>query len=503
MTKKLSMTTTQKNIINIFCAIFMAIIAAYVIDPQLHKIKYAWPLLPALLLARYSKWTLRTMLIVLLIFGLYAPIAVAHGRLTLAMLASALETNPSEGSEFLRNINWASYLIGIAFIVLSILYYRTAILLKHRKVAYALIIPVFLYTLMTSWPGTLIRDAIRHSIRYAENHRQLVDSLAKQDSWQITTNNDHHRYQNYVLIIGESARKDYFSLYGYPHKTTPWLDQSNGIFIDGMLASGANTIAALSHTLQQLDDSGNAIPENNIITLANKAGYQTYWLSNQGRLGKYDTSTSFVAMRTHKAIFLNNGTWADNNYDDNLLLNKLADTLEQPEPQNQPRLIVMHMLGSHPVACERLHGFPIHFKLNHGKDLDCYLASIEKTDDFIHQTADILVKHGSYSLIYFSDHGLSITPKAITQSDDIINSYEVPLILIDSDAKAHNVFKKAISGAHFIDIFASWLGIQIRNDTGEYDLRQPDKLPEDKNIQVYQRDHLTDPATLPREPLMQ
>ncbi|MBV7435152.1 phosphoethanolamine transferase [Cardiobacteriaceae bacterium TAE3-ERU3] len=473
------------------------------VDPTLTKIKYAWPLLPALLLARYSKWMLRIALVMLLIFALYSPIATIYGRPTLAMLASALETTPNESGEFLSNIRWVSYLIGIGFIILSILYYRTATLFKARKIAYVLIIPTFLYTLMSSWPGTLIRDTIRHSIRYTENHQQLVASLAKQDSWQISTNADHNRYQNYVLIIGESARKDYFSLYGYPHKTTPWLDQSNGIFIDGMLASGANTIAALSHTLQQLDEHGNAIPENNIITLANKAGYQTYWLSNQGRLGKYDTSTSFVAMRTKKATFLNNGTWADTNYDDNLLLDKLASTLDQPEPNNTPRLIVMHTLGSHPIACERLHGFPNHFDLNHGQDLNCYLASIEKTDDFIHQTADILAQHGSYSLIYFSDHGLSITPQAITQSDDIINSYEVPLILIDSDAQAHRVVQKALSGAHFIDIFASWLGIDIKGYTEEYDLRQPDKLPEDKNIQIYQRDHLTDPATLPREPLMQ
>lgn len=497
------MTTTQKNIINILCAISLSVLAIYAIDPELHKIKYGWPLFPALLLARTNKWMLRTTFILLIIFGLYTPISMTYGRLTLAMLASAFETSPNESSEFLHNILGSRYLIAVAFIILTVLYYRTATLFKLRKIAYTLIIPAFLYTLMTSWPGTLVRDSIRHSARYYENHQQLVASLAKQDSWNIATNDQHNHYRNYVLIIGESARKDYFSLYGYPHKTTPWLDQANGIFIDGMVARGANTIAALSHTLQQIDNNGKAIPENNIITLANKADYQTYWLSNQGRLGKYDTSTSFVAMRTKAATFLNNGTWADTNYDDDLLLNKLTATLTQPEPKGQSRLIVMHMLGSHPVACERLHGFPNHFDLNHGTDFNCYLASIEKTDHFIQQTVDILAKHGSYSVIYFSDHGLSITPEVITQSDDIINSYEVPLILIDSDAKAHTVVKKAISGAHFIDIFANWLGIKINNETTRYNLRQPDSFSEDSNIQVYQRDRLTDPTTLPREPILQ
>ena len=40
------------------------------------------------------------------------------------------------------------------------------------------------------------------------------------------------KYKNYVLVIGESLRQDYMSVYGYPLKTTPFLDDVNGVFID-------------------------------------------------------------------------------------------------------------------------------------------------------------------------------------------------------------------------------------------------------------------------------
>jgi glucan phosphoethanolaminetransferase (alkaline phosphatase superfamily) len=36
------------------------------------------------------------------------------------------------------------------------------------------------------------------------------------------------------------------SLYGYPYQTTPYLDSSNGIFIDGMTSAAPNTEQSLA-----------------------------------------------------------------------------------------------------------------------------------------------------------------------------------------------------------------------------------------------------------------
>ncbi|WAT05969.1 hypothetical protein O1V64_07410 [Rouxiella badensis] len=50
---------------------------------------------------------------------------------------------------------------------------------------------------------------------------------------------------------------------------------------------------------------------NNIITLANKAGFTTFWYSNQGSLGPHDTSVSSFAKRANLFNFMQKGKSSD------------------------------------------------------------------------------------------------------------------------------------------------------------------------------------------------
>ncbi|MBW9972158.1 hypothetical protein FJC78_29450, partial [Escherichia coli] len=76
--------------------------------------------------------------------------------------------------------------------------------------------------------------------------------------------------------------------------TTPWLNTAPGLFIDGYTSAAASTVPSLSRTLiydyEQNPDSG-----NNVVALAAKAGYSTWWISNQGKLGEHDTRISVIA----------------------------------------------------------------------------------------------------------------------------------------------------------------------------------------------------------------
>ncbi len=493
------MTYRKNDIINFVSIILLTLIAVYAVDPQLEKFKYAWSLAPALLIAKYHKSMQKMIFFLLLIFSIYTIIGSAYGRLSFARVSSVFDTNPSEGTEFFLNLGLVDYLFGFIFLLITIVYYKTAKPYKAPKLAYVIIVPLFLYTLLVSWPGTMVRDFIRFSNRYIVHHGRLVESIKKPDSWTVSSADTLFSHQNNVLIIGESVRRDYLSVYGYNHPTTPWLNNANGIFIDGFVAMGANTVAALSHTLQQ-QKNHQTIPENNIITLANKAGYHTHWISNQGRLGRYDTSTSAVAMRAQDYYFLNKGSWNDANHDDFLLLEHLDNALKAaPDDRN---LIVLHMLGSHPLACERLHDYPQNFSIGYSEEIDCYLATLQKTDTFIQKVAERLANEGNYSILYLSDHGVSVTSENLKHSDDIANNYQVPLILIDSDATSHQLVRKNISGIHFINIFASWLGIDLDSTSTPYNLREPQIIPDDEQIQVYRRDRLQNIQEIPTEPIV-
>ncbi|HAI6443671.1 TPA: hypothetical protein HLZ34_24520, partial [Escherichia coli] len=51
------------------------------------------------------------------------------------------------------------------------------------------------------------------------------------DNWKILPGVP--LYDTIVIVTGESVRRDYMSVYGYPVPTTPWLNTAPGLFIDG------------------------------------------------------------------------------------------------------------------------------------------------------------------------------------------------------------------------------------------------------------------------------
>ncbi|MDR0664134.1 MAG: hypothetical protein LBF86_01245 [Helicobacteraceae bacterium] len=75
-----------------------------------------------------------------------------------------------------------------------------------------------------------------------------------------------------VGVVGESARKDYISAYGHPLDTTPFLRNANGAFIDGFTTKAGYAIK---------NENGDLDYGRNAVSLANAAGYETFWLSAQ------------------------------------------------------------------------------------------------------------------------------------------------------------------------------------------------------------------------------
>lgn len=85
---------------------------------------------------------------------------------------------------------------------------------------------------------------------------------------------------------------------------------------------------------------------------ANRAGFQTWWFSNQGQIGEYDTAIASIAKRADEVQFLKSGDFeADKNTKDEALLKMTAQVFATQ--RTQPQLIVLHLMGSHPQACDR------------------------------------------------------------------------------------------------------------------------------------------------------
>ena len=89
----------------------------------------------------------------------------------------------------------------------------------------------------------------------------------------------------HVLVIGESARRDSWSVYGYGRATTPYLDSikpeltlfSNAV-ADANLTVFAVPMLLTGQAPEQYDLSA---VRGNLVDLAKEAGYSTSWLMNQ------------------------------------------------------------------------------------------------------------------------------------------------------------------------------------------------------------------------------
>lgn len=140
---------------------------------------------------------------------------------------------------------------------------------------------------MNQSPAELFKQ-LNHSLKKWKTEMNNLKSLKKESNWKNVTIKDN-TYDNYLLIIGESARKDYHHAYGYPIDNTPFMSSSLGVLVDGMTSGGRYTIPSLKVMLTYSSKKDwDANYSYDFVSLAKKAGLETYWVSNQGYLSVDD-----------------------------------------------------------------------------------------------------------------------------------------------------------------------------------------------------------------------
>ncbi|EDR2901221.1 lipid A phosphoethanolamine transferase [Salmonella enterica subsp. enterica] len=415
-------------------------------------------LLFMLLLARKNTLTSVVVMILILFSALYAPTGLTYGKINNGFIASFLQTTTAEALEFIQLIPFSHFFISFAILIFALLFWRTR--QSSNKNRFALLL--FVALSINSWPKRMIagtvtgtREVIQEMNHYAELNRQ------QHDTWELLPGSQ--KYQTIVVIVGESVNRNYMSAYGYPLPTTPWLNAAPGIFVNGYTSTAANTITSLSRTLvTDYEHSGN--PGNNVVSLAKRAGYRTWWLSAQGRLGVHDTLIAVIASNAEHTVFLNSGSYSSRNIDDNSLLPVLDKVLNDDDPM--PRIIFIHMMGSHPNPCDRLSGWPNPYHKQFDEKIACYLASINKLDNFLMQVDSRLRQRKErFAMVYFSDHGLSVSNGQSPVHHDARSraGYDIPLIITASDINSHRTIDNTLSARYFMGIFEWVTGIRSQN----------------------------------------
>nr|EKX9133564.1 phosphoethanolamine transferase [Proteus mirabilis] len=207
-------------------------------------------------------------------------------------------------------------------------------------------------SLIDQSPFSFFRNIITSGQKVKEELVKL-NSFDKENRWGNTRLTNNSKYDDYILVIGESARKDYHHAYGYPINNTPFMSASNGVLVDGFTSAGTNTIASLRLMLTKPNlKKWEPDYSLNLIDLVKNSGIKTYWISNQGYFGKFDTPISAIANKSDVKIFMKSGTYNSYNISDFELIPRFDKIIFGKSKTK--RFIVIHLYGSHPMACDRL-----------------------------------------------------------------------------------------------------------------------------------------------------
>lgn len=438
------------------------------------------------------------------VYAIYTPIGLIFGKPTYQYIASVFATDLMESQEFFLQIPPVNYLLALS-VVPGILLYRYITtrfdIQFHRN--RTLLCSLILFAMMNQTPAVFFNDLFAASVQ-VKDELVKVNKMMVEDRWGTSTTESE--YDNYILIIGESVRKDYLNAYGYPIPNTPFMSVAKGTLVDGFTSAGTNTISSLRLMLTKSDkEMWTPDYSLNFIDLAKSAGIKTYWLSNQGYIGEYDTPITAIARRSDSTYFIKYGDYASSNTSDFELLKPLTAALESSS--DKKKLIVMHLYGSHPSACDRISDYKLITTVKDAQYqyLNCYISSIQKTDDLLRDTWQKLEENyrktgKTFSMIYFSDHGLAHRELG---GEIIFNNnrasklhYNVPLFNIASDSDERKVCHSFKSGLNFTEALGNWMGIRNTHLAKAYNLFDCRSDADDYGLQrrISSTEGIADPA---------
>lgn len=264
------------------------------------------------------------------------------------------------------------------------------------------------------------RTAIFSRFTPLYNLRPMLHSLAEYEESKEINRNINIDYSKMVVgddgvdllvvLVGESARRQNMSLYGYERSTTPFQDaeRSNMLFYKNMVSSAGITLLSvpmiLSKMVPETYHEGKAQLNDNVFNLAKSVGYKSYWLSTQ------EKGSHYLSTVNNLVSFADSLVWMTG-YDE-VLLPEVANLVKS---DRKKMTIFMHINGSHSNACDK---YPKEFaSFNNGiSEIDCYDNSILYTDQLMGQLFTML-KDKNAAVIFLSDHAEKLVNGRFIHSD--------------------------------------------------------------------------------------
>ena len=384
--------------------------------------------------------------------------------LSASSLFVSLDSNRSEATEFL-NFYLDTKVIVFSIVMILLLtisvykfstklsYFKKQSKLPVKKVSvYVLVILAFLKfssLIVYNLPYLILKSTIEYSVESVK----LGDyKTNKTGNFSDVSRPESNEDEVYVVILGESTSRAHFGLYNYPRATTPNLNslkEELNIYTD-VISAHPHSITSITKLLTLGNyEHPDKISAGSIIQLANKAGFETVWLSNQRPIGVYESLVTKIALSSTKSKFLTTTFGVHNKVLDGALLLELETILKDVSVSK--KLIIIHLMGTHlsyanryPEAFNKFNDVPFsNYKSEETtKIINDYDNAVLYSDFVISQIIQKTKALNKKSFVlYFSDHGEELFKdyNMAGHNEDISTKdmYDVPFFLWQS-----NLFKQ-------------------------------------------------------------
>ncbi len=440
--------------------------------------------------------------LVSLLLGLISYVDIIHlldygAHLSVGGIGAIFDTDPKEASEFFLAVSPTTLpLLSIFAVATALLVWRYPGRQQHptsRKQQFATLLLILLPIIDFSGKGSSWHSAPMTTIKamfdYRAESARIEELLAQHEGhhFDATRRMSSPGPEHYVLILGESVRRDHLEQYGYERKTSPRLAARDDILIFTNVVSPANqTRRAVKIMLSPATalDLSDYYRKGTLIGLAKEAGFHTAWLSNQGRYGEHDTEVSSIGREADVSVFTNTD-WITHSLDGQLI----APFQHTTRNIDHDQLTVVHLQGSHGSYFKR---YPPDFDIFHDlppklpatdQDLanavNAYDNSLRYTDHVVAELIEALdTANAPGCAIYTPDHGevLGEENRRTTHGFPTVKraEAEIPFFIWCSKSfrQAHTATWARLqanrylpfSTEHLFDLLADLMSIQYRGE---------------------------------------
>lgn len=273
----------------------------------------------------------------------------------------------------------------------------------------------FLLILLKGKEESIILNLSNYYTDYTRTKNILKRELSKEQSTNLSSVTSCDEEQVHVVIVGESTSRWHMGIYGYNRKTNPLLSKikEDLTIYNNVITSNTITIQSLDKALT-LSDNENPYRSSNasIVQLANEAGFETYWISNQKPIGSSETIPTLIANAAKHKYFVSTEASSYNIHD-----GKLLPVLDQvlTSTKVKKKLIFLHLMGTHNIYKRR---YPEKYKYFTNKNnssnksdransyINEYDNAVRYNDFVVYEVIRKIDALKSNSFVsYFSDHG--------------------------------------------------------------------------------------------------